>query len=417
MDHDFIHQLASSYGTPFYLMYPMCFKNNVRCFKAAFTKRYEKFILAYSFKTNYTIDLLRVALDEGCYAEVVSDLEYDLALRLGFSAEHIIFNGPVKKYKYLLKAIRNHSIVNVDALYEIDYLLAIRKSHPDWDISVGLRINMEINTADGGSAVQGGLAHSRFGMTEGDLSIAIPQLRAANIRIVSIHGHTSSDNRVVENYQIIAHTMLAVCKRYKLDDIRCFDLGGGYFGAAPEGLDLAGRPTYQDYADGILAVLLSDEWFFRVRPFIVIEPGTSVIANVFDIVTQIYQQKNICGKNYVVVDAGIMNVKTIMSTKNYLFDLISDKNEQAAICADVVGSTCMERDIILRDVLLDHYRLGDYIRFRGVGAYVLSMTPVFINYLFPIIAIYNDKKYQLIRRKQTLDDILTIYECNENIIS
>ena len=276
-------------------------------------------------------------------------------------------------------------------------------------MNVGLRINMNIPTSHGYSAIQGGVSNSHFGLTDKDLTEVVPLLRSANISIVSIHGHVSSDNRLVENYQVISRTMLKLCKRYQLTDIRYFDLGGGYFGAPPEGLDLTGRPSYQAYADGILEILLSDEWFCLNRPYIVIEPGTSVVANVFDVVTQIYQHKYIGGKNYVIVDADIMNVKLILSTKNYLFEEISQNKEEEPICGDVVGSTCMERDIILHDVELRHYSLGDYLCFRGVGAYVLSMTPIFINYLFPIISIYGNS-YKLIRRKQTLKDVLILYK-------
>lgn len=409
LKYDFIDRLAKKYGTPFYLMYPDRFKENIESFQAAFKKHYPQVVLGYSFKTNYVPDLLRVVLDVGSYAEVVSDFEYDLALQMGFSPDKIIFNGPIKSYDSLLKAMRNKSIVNIDALYEAEQLISIRKKYPDLEMAVGLRINMEIKTEDGTSAIQDGLLHSRFGLTVDDLNKAIPMLRSAGIRIISVHGHTSSTNRVVRNYEIISRTMLSVCEEYELDDICYFDLGGGFFGAAPEGLNTKGRPTYQDYAESICSLLLANKWFKRIMPSIVIEPGTSVVANVFDVVTKIYQHKMVCGKNYVVVDAGILNVKPITSKVNYLHRVISDKPKMPPIYADVVGSTCMERDIILHDVELANYSYGDYIHFRGVGAYILSMTPIFINYLFPIISLEKGT-CKLVRRKQTLRDVLAQYE-------
>jgi diaminopimelate decarboxylase len=76
---------------------------------------------------------------------------------------------------------------------------------------------------------------------------------------------------------------------------------------------------------------------------------------------------------------------------------------------DVVGSTCMEKDVILKDVPLKRLKAGDYIEIGGVGAYTICLTPTFINYLAPIVSIEKED-VKLVRRRQQLDDILTIYE-------
>ena len=66
-------------------------------------------------KTNYVPALCEIAKAIGCYAEVVSEMELDLAINLGF--EHIIFNGPIKKESALQKAISHRAIVNLDSEY------------------------------------------------------------------------------------------------------------------------------------------------------------------------------------------------------------------------------------------------------------------------------------------------------------
>jgi diaminopimelate decarboxylase len=52
---------------------------------------------------------------------------------------------------------------------------------------------------------------------------------------------------------------------------------------------------------------------------------------------------------------------------------------------------------------------GDYILFRGVGAYTIALTPTFINYLSPIISI-KDGQVSVVRRRQEVEDILSIYK-------
>ena len=87
--------LDEQYGTPFYLMDAERYRSNINIFLGAFKKRYEKVVAGYSFKTNYVPALCKIALEEGVMAEVVSEMEYELARKLGF--EKVIFNGPIKR--------------------------------------------------------------------------------------------------------------------------------------------------------------------------------------------------------------------------------------------------------------------------------------------------------------------------------
>lgn len=394
--------------TPFYLFYKDRFVNNITSFRDAFRIYYDKIILAYSFKTNYTPPLLTEVKKFGGFAETVSSLEYEMALKLGFHPENIIFNGPVKTYDDIKKAIFNKSIINIDSEYEIDLLTKLREEFPDIIINVGLRINMEIDTDAGKSAIQAGLKESRFGMTDDVLQRVIPKLIHLKAKVISLHGHTSSTNRVTENYVIIAKKLLWVQKFFNLDDIKYFDVGGGFFGAAPKCIDVSSKPTYEDYAKAITSTFLSSEWFRNHTPYIIIEPGTSVVCNVFDLVTKVYQHKKIHEKNMVFVDASISMIKSSLSKVNYPFEIYSDKPVQDKIKTNIVGSTCMEVDIISNEIELDHYNNGDYIVYRGVGAYRNNMTPFFINARPAIVELCNNEQIKVLRNRQTADEMIEL---------
>ena len=150
-----------------------------------------------------------------------------------------------------------------------------------------------------------------------------------------------------------------------------------------------------------------------MRPYIVIEPGASVVSNVFDYYTSVFQLKQIGTKQFVVVDGTIFDVKPTMHSSNLPFTVqqTSDEvnNRQRLDSFDVVGSTCMEKDIILHEVNLPFIKQGDLIQIRGVGAYTISLSPIFINYLPPIISL-NNREVTLVRRRQTIEDVLKIYE-------
>ena len=404
-----LKEIANEVGTPFYLAYPDRFQKNLTDFNNAFKNRYNRFLLSYSFKTNYTPFLLDIVKSNGFIAEVVSEIEYDLAQQVGFKGDRIILNGPIKSEALIEKAILNGSIVNLDCLYEIDFIIGIRKKHPDLPINIGLRVNMEIKTDNGSSAIQGGLKESRFGFTQKILDEIIPKLKENKISVISLHGHTSSTNRVVENYKIISSRLLETAQVHALDEIKYFDLGGGFFGAAPKEVDISKRPSYQDYANGICDVLLNNEWFQIHKPHIVIEPGASVVTNVFELVTRIHQHKTINQKDFVIVDASIYQVRAQTSKVNYPYDEYSEREEEQPITADIVGATCMETDVIANQVTLKHYHYGDFLVFKGSGAYRHNLTPFFINPRCAIVKMTEDG-YEVLRKRQDAKHLLDMLQ-------
>lgn len=399
--------LDEQFGTPFYLMDVEKYRSNINNFLTAFRKRYEKVVAGYSFKTNYVPALCKIALDEGVMAEVVSEMEYELARRIGF--EKVIFNGPIKRPAIFEKALEHGAIINLDSEYEVEMICEYAKNHPDADLQVGMRININLTDENGYSTIQCGLRFGRFGFPSDIIGHNIERLREAGVKIVSLHGHTSTSDRAVLNYKIITQHMLQVCEQYGLNELEWFDIGGGYFGAAPEGMDLTGRPTYEDYANCVLDEALASEWFVRVQPTIVIEPGSSVVSNVFSYYTKVYQNKKVGKVNFVMVDGTVFDVKPTLHSNNLPHDVYRAVETGDYYTCDVVGSTCMEKDVLLKEVVLPKLNAGDFIRFKGVGAYTICLTPTFINFLAPILSL-EDGEYKEVRRRQTVDDILTNYK-------
>lgn len=407
IDYRILKGLDEKYGSPFYIMNPEQYKKNINDFLNAFKRKYEKVIAGYSFKTNYVPALCNIAKGEGCMAEVVSDMEYVLAEKIGF--DKIIFNGPIKRTPNLYHALENGALVNLDSEYEVELVCKYKKEHPNADVSVGMRININLTDENGNSTIQCGLRFGRFGFPDNILGANIEKLRSAGIKIIGLHGHTSTSDRAVLNYKIITQHMLAVCEKYKLDDLQYFDIGGGYFGAAPEGMDLAGRPKYEDYADCVLGETLANKWFMAHKPYIVIEPGSSVVSNVFTYYTKVYQNKKVGKVNFVMVDGSVFDVKPTMHSNNLPHEALTAVESSETYVCDVVGSTCMEKDVMLKEVTMPKLEAGDYIQFRGVGAYTICMTPTFINFLEPIL-MKDNGEYVEVRRRQTIEDIIQIYK-------
>ena len=129
INYKLLSELDQKFGSPFYIMDPERYKSNINEFLNAFKQRYEKVIAGYSFKTNYVPALCQIAKTEGCYAEVVSEMEYELACKFGF--EKIIFNGPIKRPAVFRKALEHGAIINLDSEYEVEMVCSYAKEHPE----------------------------------------------------------------------------------------------------------------------------------------------------------------------------------------------------------------------------------------------------------------------------------------------
>lgn len=408
MNFSYLESIAHKYRTPFYIMDGETYIQNIKAFQNAFLVKYPKLVIGYSFKTNYVPTLCKMAKDLGCFAEVVSEMEYQMAKKMGF--QHIIFNGPMKKTDCLLEALKEGTIINLDSMYEVDTILKYKKKYPNVEIKVGLRINIDLIGEDGMSKVQCGLRVGRFGFTHELLDEVISLLYNQGIKIISLHGHTSSSDRAVANYGLIVEQMLQVCDKFSLYDLQYFDVGGGFFGAAAKGFDVKHKPKYVDYANCILDICLSNDWFNKIQPNIVIEPGVSVVANVFSYVSRIFQVKIIAGQKFLTTDGTVFDVKPTMHDNNLPHTFYTKKECEDTYKANLVGSTCMEKDVILNNVSVpSNIGHGDYVKIDGVGAYTMVLTPTFINFVSPIIRINVDGTIDIVRRRQTIDDVMAPY--------
>ena len=102
------------------------------------------FVMGYSVKTNSLPWLLSYLKGQGFYAEVVSDTEYDLAHRLGFTGKQTIYNSPIKDKKVFETVLLPGGYVNLDSSYELDWMEELAAIYPDRQFSVGVRVNCDI---------------------------------------------------------------------------------------------------------------------------------------------------------------------------------------------------------------------------------------------------------------------------------
>jgi diaminopimelate decarboxylase len=409
--YDKIAETFSFAGSPFYLCDGRRFCVNFDRITAAFSSRWPKFILAYSYKANYLPYLCQIVRDKGGWAEVVSRLEYDLACKIGQNPAKIIFNGPVKQYDDIETALNQKSVVNLDSLQEMDLVVHYARNNPAKIIPIGIRINMGLTDNAGQSHIQNRLPVGRFGFDPAELEADRWKLAAENnLKIISLHGHTSTTDRSLWGYETITRTLCEIAEKYFSQTIEYINIGGGIFGDIPASMGFTGVPSFDDYAETVCSVLQQNRWAVAQRPTLVLEPGIAISANVVSLITKVIAVKMIKDKILVTVDGSAFHIKPTLHTRNLPWSLIPhDNTKRSSARFSVVGATCMEKDYLLTDVEGPLPKEGDAIRIDQAGAYTLVLSPPFIHPAPAVVAVEENEHFKVIRSRQTLDDMFKNY--------
>lgn len=404
-NHERLHDLEVEYGSSFYILDVNKLRTNYKKIHHAFKSRYSEFIIGYSYKTNYLPYLCKELSKLGAYAEVVSRLEYDLAIKLGENPKNIIFNGPLKTKEDIQLALKNDSLINVDSMYEVNFVIDYAKNHPDKQIKIGLRLNFDISE-NGLTILQDGYEISRFGIcTEnGSLQQVITELeKISNIKIIGLHGHFSTKTRSVQSYKSKTQKLCQIAKEYILNSIEFINIGGGIYGEMPKSFNI-NTPSFDDYAEAICEVMNQEFGHSEKKPTLVLEPGVAMVANTFIFVSKVIEVKKIKEENFVLVDGSVHTIKPTMHKNNLPHRIIRnndvEKNKNESF--HIVGYTCMEKDYLAHDIKEVLPQINDYIIFGNVGAYTIVFSPPFIKERPAIIAMDNHEIF-VVRKKETFD--------------
>lgn len=378
-------------GTPYFLLHENAIRENIEGFRSALDELWPNSIIAYSEKTNALPWILQWMNQNGVFAEVVSDAEYEVALLSGFPDDHIIFNGPIKGDSYLRRALGNGAYVNIDSAHEVEM---IEKEQPMIKGRLGIRVNVNpilFNVDDVGYQEDG----FRFGFSEesGELGAVLEKLSGIYGRKeFGLHLHVNSVTRSLAVYRVIANYAAQIIQKHNLTP-SYLDIGGGFFGG------IQGKPTPWEYIETIKQEL--DNTVDILNTKLIIEPGSAAIGSAVELHTTVLDVKDTECARIVTTDGSRIHIDPLWQKKKYVYS--TDAKKPAYPKQVICGYTCMDHDRIMVIENQPELSVDDQIIYHRVGNYTVTLGGPFI-VPFPAVYVECKSNLRMIRKPMEITD-------------
>ena len=378
--------IISDHQTPVFIFVGERIGQTCRKFQNAF-EDYPRMLTCYSYKTNYLPDLCKIIASHGVGAEVVSDVELELALRSDVPPDQIVLNGPYKSERLLEMAISNGiKLINTDSLNEIRRIDRIaQKKNIKQNIGITLRKNEK----------------SKIGISISERTIDLIQKilsTTKNVVLSCVHSHMGTQIIKRKNYELNLEIAAGFAERLeqKLDvDITSLDLGGGF----PE------MAVIGDQLEGIARDIIQTASRLNKEYELIFEPGRFIIGDAGVLLSRIHSIKEGAFR-WILLDAGT-NILSKVSKSNYRILITNKLRHSYTVPTNIGGPLPTEIDVIAKNYPLPKaIAEGDPVAILNSGAYTVSLSSQFCQ-LRPPVLLIDDNEIRVIKKKETLErDIL-----------
>ena len=392
-------EIAARTATPVYVYSAALVRERYRAIDSAFGGH--PHALHYALKANSSLAVVRLLRDLGSAADANSIWEIELALKAGFTPPTIVFTGVGKSPAELECAVNlGVKAINVESAGELARVeaMAQRVGRP---ARVAVRVNPDIDALSH-PHISTGLKINKFGMPVDDareLLDGIPYRR--DLRLVAVHVHIGSQITSLEPLRRAARLAAALSEHLQRRGVQLeyVDLGGG-LGISYDGGPV---PAMEDYVSALVEEVQSTS-----LP-IVIEPGRAITGPSGVLVAQVVDLKpRTATSQFAVIDAGMTELlRPALYNAFHRIEAVAPRGENT-LEYEIVGPVCESSDVVGRDRVLPKLEVGDLLAIHDVGAYGSAMAS---NYnrrpLAPEVLVDNGS-WRVIRRRQTLDDMLRL---------
>jgi diaminopimelate decarboxylase len=394
--------LADDYGTPLYVYSARQILDRFQLFQQAFHNR--PHTVCYAVKANSSLAILRLLGRQGAGFDIVSGGELERVRRAHkHSLKRVVFSG-VGKQAWEIDAALKADILqfNVESEQELN-LLAARAQALGIRARFALRVNPDV-FAETHPYISTGLSEHKFGI---DIKIARAiYRRAARSKWLQPYGvsvHIGSQIRKVDPFAAALARVETLVSQLRRDghDICTIDAGGGL------GIDYSDAPfdaahQVERYAAALTKGLASE------KAHLLLEPGRFIVAQAGALLARVLVVKKNGSKTFVIADAAMNDLirPALYHAHHEILPVRQPSGKTKPLTADIVGPVCESGDFFARDRAISALKPGDLVALLDAGAYGMTQSSNYNSRMRPAEVLIDDTKATLIRRRETMRDLL-----------
>jgi ornithine decarboxylase len=337
----------------------------------------------YAVKCNPDPAVMLVLANCGAGFDCASKAEIRLALSIGVPPSDIIYANPCKQRNHIKYAstrnVNRMTFDNEDELYKIK------------SVNPNAELVLRILTDDSKS-------RCRFGVKFGASIQIVPRLlqvaRELRLNVVGVSFHVGSgcfDAQAFVDAVVLARKTFDIAETFGYN-FKLLDIGGGFPGNKPEGLQFSEiarvlRPALDELFDSSITIIA--------------EPGRYFVSTAYTLAVNVTSRR-VIGRDTIITDNGQNEHPSFMYYVNdgmygafncitfdhqipipiplfrngeyYYRDPMG--NTQEFSCS-IWGPTCDSIDLIAKDIMLPQLHIGDWLVFKNMGAYTLASSSNF----------------------------------------
>lgn len=409
-------QLADTFGTPLYIYNSDKIKSQLNEFKKAFSG--VNLNIKYAMKSLSNLNIVNYMRTLGTGVDTVTIQEIHMALKVGFSPDDIVFTPNVVDFKYIKEAVALGVAINIENIsnlrrfgetYGNTYPVCIRLNPNiifDLDKAEDDTLNRStINKEHYAKIDEDRMAlwykQSKFGISLSQYQELKELVKTHNIRVNGLHIHASHVIMDAKTFMKNAQILFELSEAF--EHIEYFDFGGGIMVPHKEDDVIANLNEIGEYFVPIYQEFCKKKgkkyqiWF---------EPGRYLVSEAGQLLTRVDILKSNGVYDFAGVDTGFHHlIRPMMYDAYHAIRNVSNPDGELKKYT-IVGNLC-EIDNLATDRLLPEIREKDLLVIENAGAYGFSMASNYNSNFRPAeILIYNGQAH-VIRRRETLDDLLT----------
>jgi diaminopimelate decarboxylase len=292
-------------------------------------------------------------------------------------------------------------MINVDSLSQLQRLLEMGTPPV-----ISVRVNPGLGAGHHKRVVTGGKT-TKFGVHEEAALKAYELAKVAGVKRFGIHIHIGSGVMDARQFTLAMDRLLAVAGNVHRKvgiDFDFVDFGGG--------IGVPYRPEEKKVDIELFSDKLVSFFKEKVREYSLggpefwLEPGRYLVAESGIVLTRVNVIKSTPSRKFAGIDAGFNTLMRPAMYGSYHHILVANKLSQPLKEEyDVVGPLCESGDVLASGRMLPQLSDGDLLAILNAGAYGFSMSSQYNSRLRPAEVLVKEDRYELIRKRETLEDL------------